>query len=255
MDVEAFVANVARETGETVSFIAATFCTRRAMERRIEERDITVRYSVMYEIRVWQGSRRICLQSIRPRNPTSTATVLAQIQFRLPSRRSVMVHTTRTVYTSRRMGVTRVQGASGLRGRMTGPATTYRPRLTSRSDRRTGRVAAFLDQAWGVSVDQKTLTETLPQQLFALSIFPYAGFLYHLTKSKQAPKLTLFGFYFLLVFVFATIPAGIYAKKVRPLPSVRGAPVIPRHVAHTLAPTSPGIPNHAGKRRLLARKC
>ncbi|KAG7673434.1 hypothetical protein NADE_004883 [Nannochloris sp. 'desiccata'] len=26
--------------------------------------------------------------------------------------------------------------------------------------------------------------------------------------------MTLFGFYFLLVFVFATIPAGIYAKKV-----------------------------------------
>jgi hypothetical protein len=74
--------------------------------------------------------------------------------------------------------------------------------------------AAFLDQAWGVSVDQKTLTETIPQQLFAVSIIPYAGFLYHLTKSKQAPKLMLFGFYFLLVFVFATIPAGIYAKKV-----------------------------------------
>ena len=81
----------------------------------------------------------------------------------------------------------------------------------------TSRIPAFLDQAWGVSLDQKTLTETIPQQLFGLSIIPYAGFLYHLTKSKKAPKLTLFGFYFLLVFVFATIPAGIYAKKVRPL--------------------------------------
>ena len=87
---------------------------------------------------------------------------------------------------------------------------------TSTATATTRRVAtaAFLDQAWGVSVDQKTLTETIPQQLFAFSIIPYAGFLYHLTKSKQAPKLTLFGFYFLLVFVFATIPAGIYAKKV-----------------------------------------
>ncbi|WPT17674.1 hypothetical protein PSENEW3_00005676 [Picochlorum sp. SENEW3] len=84
-----------------------------------------------------------------------------------------------------------------------------------------GRKEAFqttrvwpLDQAWGVGVDTKTLTETLPQNLFAFSIVPYAGFLFHLTRSKQAPKLTLFGFYFLLVFVFATIPAGIYAKNV-----------------------------------------
>lgn len=74
--------------------------------------------------------------------------------------------------------------------------------------------SGFLDQAWGVGIDQKTLTETIPQNLFAFSIIPYIGFLYHLTKSKDTPKLTLFGFYFLLVFVFATIPAGIYAKKV-----------------------------------------
>jgi len=109
------------------------------------------------------------------------------------------------------------------RGRETGRARRRALAFTSRlatnsqtSTATTRRVAtaAFLDQAWGVSLDQKTLTETLPQQLFAFSIVPYAGFLYHLTKSKQAPKLTLFGFYFLLVFVFATIPAGIYAKKV-----------------------------------------
>ena len=56
----------------------------------------------------------------------------------------------------------------------------------------------------------QTLTETIPQNLFAFSIIPYSGFLYHLTKSKKAPPLVLFGFYFLLVFVFATIPAGIY---------------------------------------------
>ena len=72
----------------------------------------------------------------------------------------------------------------------------------------------LLDQAWGVGIDQKTLTETIPQNLLAFSIVPYIGFLYHLTKSKDTPKLTLFGFYFLLVFVFATIPAGIYAKNV-----------------------------------------
>lgn len=58
----------------------------------------------------------------------------------------------------------------------------------------------------------QTLWDTLPPNLFAVSIIPYAGFLYHLHKSKQAPPLTLFGFYFLLFFVAATIPAGIYAK-------------------------------------------
>ncbi|KAL4441258.1 hypothetical protein ABPG77_011495 [Micractinium sp. CCAP 211/92] len=68
--------------------------------------------------------------------------------------------------------------------------------------------------AWSPSVDMTTVWDTLPQNLFAFSIIPYAGFLYHLHRSKQAPPLTLFGFYFLLVFVFATIPAGIFAKKI-----------------------------------------
>ncbi|KAK9143948.1 hypothetical protein Scep_006058 [Stephania cephalantha] len=55
-------------------------------------------------------------------------------------------------------------------------------------------------------------SESIASQLFAASLFPYLGFLYFITKSKSAPKLTLFGFYFLLAFVGATIPAGIYAK-------------------------------------------
>jgi Protein of unknown function (DUF3593) len=48
--------------------------------------------------------------------------------------------------------------------------------------------------------------------LFAISLFPYLGFLYFLTKSSQTPRLALIGFYLLLVFVAVTIPAGIYAK-------------------------------------------
>lgn len=48
--------------------------------------------------------------------------------------------------------------------------------------------------------------------LFALSLFPYLGFLWFLTKSRQAPRLALIGFYMTLVFVAVTIPAGIYAK-------------------------------------------
>jgi hypothetical protein len=48
--------------------------------------------------------------------------------------------------------------------------------------------------------------------LFALSLFPYLGFLWFLTRSGKTPPLALAGFYLLLVFVAVTIPAGIYAK-------------------------------------------
>lgn len=61
---------------------------------------------------------------------------------------------------------------------------------------------------WAPTID----SQSIASQLFAFSLFPYLGFLYFLTKSKSAPKLTVFGFYFLLAFVGATIPAGIYAK-------------------------------------------
>jgi hypothetical protein len=50
------------------------------------------------------------------------------------------------------------------------------------------------------------------ETLFAVSLFPYLGFLWFLTRSEQTPRLALIGFYTLLVFVAITIPAGIYAK-------------------------------------------
>lgn len=50
------------------------------------------------------------------------------------------------------------------------------------------------------------------ENLFAISLFPYLGFLWFLTKSKKVPKLALMGFYLLLLFVAITIPAGIYAE-------------------------------------------
>lgn len=50
------------------------------------------------------------------------------------------------------------------------------------------------------------------ETLFALSLFPYLGFLWFLTRSKQAPRLALIGFYMTLVFVAVTIPVGIYAQ-------------------------------------------
>ncbi len=50
------------------------------------------------------------------------------------------------------------------------------------------------------------------ETLFALSLFPYLGFLWFLTRSGKTPRLALIGFYTLLVFVAVTIPAGIYAQ-------------------------------------------
>ncbi|MGL4375343.1 MAG: DUF3593 domain-containing protein [Microcoleaceae cyanobacterium] len=50
--------------------------------------------------------------------------------------------------------------------------------------------------------------------LFALSLFPYLGFLWFMTRSGKFPRLAVWGFYGTLVFVGVTIPAGIYAKVV-----------------------------------------
>lgn len=52
------------------------------------------------------------------------------------------------------------------------------------------------------------------QNLFAVSLFPYLGFLFFLTRSRQTPRLALIGFYVLLIFVAVTIPAGLYAQQV-----------------------------------------
>jgi hypothetical protein len=50
------------------------------------------------------------------------------------------------------------------------------------------------------------------ETLFVLSLFPYLGFLWFLTRSGKTPHLALMGFYGTLVFVGVTIPAAIYAK-------------------------------------------
>ena len=50
------------------------------------------------------------------------------------------------------------------------------------------------------------------ENLFAISLFPYLGFLWFMTRSGKTPRLALIGFYVLLVFAAITIPAGIYAK-------------------------------------------
>lgn len=50
--------------------------------------------------------------------------------------------------------------------------------------------------------------------LFAVSLLPYLLFLWFLTRSGQAPRLALIGFYLTLLFIAVTVPAGIYALKV-----------------------------------------
>ena len=50
------------------------------------------------------------------------------------------------------------------------------------------------------------------ESLFAISLFPYLGFLWFMTRSGKTPRLALIGFYVLLIFVVVTIPAGIYAE-------------------------------------------
>mgnify|MGYP001797570033 FL=1 len=50
------------------------------------------------------------------------------------------------------------------------------------------------------------------ETLFALSLFPYLGFLWFIARTPETPKLALYGFYGTLVFVAVTIPAAIYAQ-------------------------------------------
>jgi Protein of unknown function (DUF3593) len=54
----------------------------------------------------------------------------------------------------------------------------------------------------------------MKESLFAISLFPYLGFLWFMTKSINTPKLALIGFYLTLLFVAVTIPIGAYAQLV-----------------------------------------
>ena len=66
--------------------------------------------------------------------------------------------------------------------------------------------------AWSVSGSSLN-SEDLASSLFGASLLPYLAFLYFLSRpASRTPDGGLFGFRFLLFFVFATIPAGIYAK-------------------------------------------
>lgn len=68
--------------------------------------------------------------------------------------------------------------------------------------------------AWSVS----SITSDLAAELFQASLLPYLAFLWLLSrKETRTPEGGTFGFAFLLVFVVATIPAGIYGERRGPL--------------------------------------
>lgn len=68
-----------------------------------------------------------------------------------------------------------------------------------------------LSNPW--SVNGVTLNSAdIASSLFIVSLLPYLVLLYFLNRSQTTPSLSNNGFRFLLLFVFATIPAGIYAK-------------------------------------------
>lgn len=69
-------------------------------------------------------------------------------------------------------------------------------------------IASSAMAASSSSVVEDVVTPTL----FALSIVPYAYFLVLLRKAKIVPRVAVFGFDFLLVFVGVSIPAAIVAR-------------------------------------------
>lgn len=83
---------------------------------------------------------------------------------------------------------------------------------SSRNGKHNGKLTKMVVDPWSVSYES---LDQLAAQLFAASLFPYLLFLYYMGQKRTAcPPLANNGFRFLLVFVGATIPAGIYAKQV-----------------------------------------
>ncbi|MAD25627.1 MAG: hypothetical protein CMO44_15820 [Verrucomicrobiales bacterium] len=68
--------------------------------------------------------------------------------------------------------------------------------------------------AWSVGLNGlPSALEGVETKLFQAGLLPYLGYLWFLNQDEtNAPELTKFGAKFLLLFVFATIPAGIMAK-------------------------------------------
>ena len=99
-------------------------------------------------------------------------------------------------------------GARGARSMM--GRRSHREETTRRVAISTRAVDPTYVDALGVSAAQ---WEQVEGGLFGASLVPYLGFLYFLQKPEsECPSGALFGFKFLLAFVFGTIPFAIYAK-------------------------------------------
>jgi Protein of unknown function (DUF2499)/Protein of unknown function (DUF3593) len=82
--------------------------------------------------------------------------------------------------------------------------------LSRRTDYSTFNTPTMVVDPWSVS---PAVLDVAAGQLFAASLLPYLAFLFYISKEEtNIPSQALFGFRFLLVFVFVTIPAGVYAK-------------------------------------------
>ena len=76
-------------------------------------------------------------------------------------------------------------------------------------------IAASSVNAWSVTGQGSAAINSadVASSFFAVSLFPYLALLWYLKRPEtRTPPLANFGFTFLLAFVGATIPAGIYAK-------------------------------------------
>ena len=76
-------------------------------------------------------------------------------------------------------------------------------------------LAAVATDAWSVTSNGlPPQLQGVEQQLFQVGLAPYLAYLWFLSREEtKTPPLSNFGARFLLLFVFATIPAGIVAKK------------------------------------------
>ncbi|KAJ8907759.1 hypothetical protein NDN08_007864 [Rhodosorus marinus] len=100
-----------------------------------------------------------------------------------------------------------VLGASVSTRRIMRASEGVRDSMIRRRNGRCSVVVKVFTNPWSVS------SAELGSQLFALSLFPYLAFLRSIgNEETDCPPLAVRGFQFLLVFVAATIPAGIYAK-------------------------------------------
>eukprot|EP00188_Purpureofilum_apyrenoidigerum_P001146 Plantae.Rhodophyta-Purpureofilum_apyrenoidigerum.ctg16063.p1 GENE.Plantae.Rhodophyta-Purpureofilum_apyrenoidigerum.ctg16063~~Plantae.Rhodophyta-Purpureofilum_apyrenoidigerum.ctg16063.p1 ORF type:complete len:396 (-),score=21.08 Plantae.Rhodophyta-Purpureofilum_apyrenoidigerum.ctg16063:361-1548(-) len=85
--------------------------------------------------------------------------------------------------------------------------------VTSRERQRCRRCRSVRTVQMGFADPWSVPSAEVATQLFAVSLFPYLAFLRDIgRKEVDCPRLAVSGFQFLLVFVVATIPAGIYAK-------------------------------------------